>query len=76
MPMMVAINAVTPVRETADELVVEVRYRYAPRFGGDMEDGQGRVYCADWADRRFTLTKRGGGLAVSGMTGEQRPPAQ
>jgi hypothetical protein len=73
LPRIEAIVAVRTVRETEDELVIEVRYRYRPRFGDNMEDMSGRIYCADWATRQFTLAKAGGGLSVVAMSGEQRP---
>jgi hypothetical protein len=75
-PGMVSLNTVTPVRETADELVVEVRYRYTPLYGDSVENNSGRNYCADWGTRRFTLARQGGGLTVTSMTGEQRPPGR
>jgi hypothetical protein len=72
-PTMQAITAVETVRETEDELVVDLRYLFRPRFGGEVEDSSGRIYCSDWATRRFTLSRRGGGLTVVAMSGEQRP---
>jgi hypothetical protein len=72
LPRIQTITAVTKVRESADELVIDVRYRYAPDIGDSSGDDGNWIYCSQWATRRFTLSRQGGGRAIVTMDGEQR----
>lgn len=71
-PRMTLTDAVV-VSETADQLVVDVRYAFDAQGGGSAGSGllHGSV-CRGFGERRFTLGRADGQLRVLAMTGEQR----
>lgn len=68
-PQMNTITRVAPAQSTADTLVLAVSYEFDSTLANNARD---QAACSGFNTRIFTFAKAGGGLALQGMTGEQR----
>jgi hypothetical protein len=71
-PFISNIVRVDTVIDNERQLVLDVEYLYDARV---RPADFGLAACWNFASRRFTFDKVDGGLRLTGMTGEQRPPA-
>lgn len=72
-PRMVAIIRQDVVEDTPERLVMDLRYRWMDDTQSIDSDGNSKVVCQDWAERRFTFARGPDGrLSVVDMSGPQR----
>jgi hypothetical protein len=76
-PRMQAVTRAEVVEETAERVVMNIRYHWIDEGQIDTDDGFGVMpalqRCDDWGERTFTFVKRtDGSLDVVAMTGPQR----
>lgn len=77
-PRMRAITRTDVIEDTAEQLVLKVRYRYEDENFGNLDNKGGigifnPLKCTGWAERTFVIAKgTGGRLDVVKMSGPQR----